>query len=179
MTERIPALLDEGPGLVVADEPIIDQVVVGARRALLGEGGPGDRLAWLEASGRGPLGHHRHRVAGRIRPAQRIDRRVVQVDPRAVRFEQPGRLVDDLLEDLVGLEDGRDAGRDLTQRLFRIRTTGELRTRACQRVDEPGVGDRDGGLAGQREDQSRVGLAECPALLGVHLDDAERAGVAA
>ena len=178
MTERIPASLDEGAGLVVADEPVIGQVVVGAGRALLGEGGAGHGLARLEAAGRGPLGHDRHRVAGRIRPAQRVDLGVVQVDPRAVRFEQPGRLVDDLLEDLGGLEDGRHAGRDLAQGLFRVGSTGELRARASQCVDEPRVGDRDGGLAGKREDQARIGLAERPAFLGVDLDDAERAGVA-
>ena len=173
-----PGFLDEGPGLVVADEAVIGQVVVGAGRALLGEGGPGDGLAGLEAAGRGPLGHHRHRVAGRVRPAQRVDLRVVQVDPRAVRFEQPDGLVDDLLEDLVGLEDGRDAGGDLAQGLFRIGTTGELGARARQRLDEPRVGDRDGGLAGKGEDKPRVGLAESTAFLGVDLDDAERAGVA-
>ena len=62
-----------------------------------------------------PVRHDRHRVAGRVRPAQGVDLRVVQVDPRAVRFEQAGGLLDDPLEDLGGLEDGRHAGRDLAQ----------------------------------------------------------------
>jgi hypothetical protein len=56
--------------------------------------------------------------------------------------------------------------------------TGEFRARPGQGVDQAGVGDRDGGLAGKREDHRRVGLAERRALPGVDLDDTERAGVA-
>ena len=63
---------------------------------------------------------------GRVRPAQRVDLRVVQVDPGAVGFEQAGRLVDDLLEDLGGLEDGRHAGGDLAQRPLRVGAPGDL-----------------------------------------------------
>ena len=94
---------------------------------------------------------------GRVRPAQRVDLRVVQVDPRAVGFEQAGRLLDDLLEDLGGLEDGRHARRDLAQRPLRIGLPGDLRVRSLELLDQAGVDDGDGGVVGQRAEQRRVG----------------------
>ena len=47
--------------------------------------------------------------------------------------------------------------------------------RAGQLLDQPGVGDRDGGLAGEGADEARVGLAERVALPRVDLDDARAA----
>ena len=141
---------------VVVDEPLVGEIVVRADRPLLGEGGAGHRLAGLEAAGQRPVRDLRHRVAGRIRPAQGVDLGVVDVDPGAVGFEQPGRLVDDLLEDLVGLEDGRHAGRDLAQRPLRIGAPGDLRARPLQLLDQPCVGDGDRCLVGEGREQGRV-----------------------
>ena len=147
---------DERVRPVVADEPIVGEVVVGAHRPLLGEGGPGDRLARLETAGHGPLRDRRHRVTRGVRPAQGVDLGIVDVDPGAVRFEQPGRLVDDPLEHLVGLEDRRHAGRDLAQGPLRVGTPGDLRSRPLELLDEPGVGDGHRRLVGQGRQECRI-----------------------
>ena len=98
----------------------------------------------------------------------------VQVDPGAVGLEQAGRLVDDLLEDLVGLEDGRHAGRDLAQRPLGVGPPGDLRPGSLERLDQPGVGDGDRGLVGQRAEQGRAGGIERVRAVAVDGDRADR-----
>ena len=120
-----------------------------------------------------PVRDDGHRLAGRVRPAQRLDGRVPQVDPGAVGLEQAGRLVDDLLEHLVGLEDGRHARRDLAQRPLRVGAPGDLGPRALELIDEPRVRDRDRGLVGERRQETGVGLAEGVRAVAVDGDRAD------
>ena len=174
-----PGRGDELARRVVADEAVVDEVVVGVDRALLGERGAGHGLAGLEAAGLRPVRDDGHGRAGRVRPAQRLDGRVPQVDPGAVGLEQAGRFVDDLLEHLVGLEDGRHARRDLAQGLLGVGAPGDLGPRALELVDEPRVRDRDRGLVGERRQEPGVGLAEgvrAVAVDGDGADDARRDG---
>ena len=116
---------------------------------MFSEGCPGDRLTGLEPSVHPPIRDDRHRVAGGVRPDERIELGVVDVDARAVRLEEPGGLVDDPLEHLGRIEDGRHASRDLPERPFRIGPAGDLGPRPFELLDEPGVGDGDRRLVGQ------------------------------
>ena len=86
--------------------------------------------------------------------------------------------VDDGLQDLVLVVGRADPAGDLAQRPLGVGGPGQLAARASELLDESGVGDRDGGLAGEGPDQARVGLGEGRPLLRVDLDDAERPAVA-
>ena len=101
-----------------------------------------------------------------------------EVDHRAGRAEQPDGRVDDGLQDLVLVVRRAHPAGDLAQRALGVGGPGQLLAGASQLLDQAGVGDRDGGLAGEGPDQARVGLGECRPLLRVDLDDPERAGVA-
>ena len=67
---------------------------------------------------------------------------------------------------------------DLAQCPLGVGGPGEVAARPVELLDEPGVGDGDGGLAGQRADEAGVGLGERGDLLRVDLDDPERTAVA-
>ena len=175
MTARMPAERMNVVDLLGVVEPIVGEVVARQDGALLGERQAGHRLSRLEAAGLRPVGHDRHRVPGRVRPAQGIDLRVVLVDPGAVRLEQPGRLVDDLLEDLGRVEDGRHAGGDLAQRALRVGPPGDLLARALELVDEAGVRDRHRGLVGEGREQAGILGVEGVRPIRVGVDDAEDA----
>ena len=88
-----------------------------------------------------------------------------QVDHRAGRPEQPDRRVDDRLEDLVLVVRRADPAGDLAQRPLGIGGPGKLAARARELLDQPGVGDRDRGLAGERPDEAAVGVGERGARL--------------
>ena len=75
---------------------------------------------------------------------------------RAVGREQALGILDDPLEDLVGVGQGGDPGGDVAQRPFGLGAAGERRLRALQLVDEARVGDRDGGLLGEAAEDRRV-----------------------
>ena len=97
---------------------------------------------------------------------------------RAVRADEPAGLVDDELEDLVGVAQGGDPGRDLAQRPLVLGQPGQLAPRDVEVVDEPGVGDRDGRLGREAPDEVGVALAEGVRPGRVDLEGAERTGVA-
>ena len=101
-----------------------------------------------------------------------------EIDGHAARLEQAGRSIDDRLEDLLLIAHRADAGGDLAQRPLGVGGLGEVGLGARQLVDEAGVRDGDGGLAGERSDEADIGLVEGVALLRVDLDDAERTRVA-
>ena len=151
-----PGIGDELAGRVVPLESLVGEVVVGPDRTLLGIGGAGDRLARLQAARPGPFGDGGHRVAGRVRPAQGVDLGVVQVDPGTVRLEEAGRLLDDLLEDLGRVEDGRHAGGDLAQCPLRVGPPRDLGVGPLELEDQPRVGDGDRGLVGESQQERPV-----------------------
>ena len=96
----------------------------------------------------------------------------------AVGAEQALGLLDDPLEDDVGLAQGGDAGGDVAQRAFGLGAPRDRLPRALQLLDEPGVGDGDGGLVGEAAEDRLVDRVEGVALVAVHLDRPERALVA-
>ena len=105
-----------------------------------------------------------------VGPAQeRLVGRVDELEDRPIRVEQPGRLVDDLLEDVGRVVDGRDAGRDLAQRPFGVGPPGDVLARHLELVDEPGVRQGDGRLLGDGEEQLAVGRAERVGAAGIGL----------
>jgi len=159
-TERIPVSTTKARAASSRSNRSSVRVVVRAHRPLFLERPAGDSLTGLEAAGLGPLGYDAHRLARCVGPAQGLDQRVVEVDPRAIRGEEAGGLFDDLLEDLGGVEDGRDAGRDLAQGLFRIGPSGDLSTRLLELEDQAGVGDGHRSLVGQGGQQTRAGDIE-------------------
>ena len=97
---------------------------------------------------------------------------------RAVRAEQPPGLLDDPVEDDLGLAQGGDPGGDVAQRPLRVGAAGDGRLRALELLDEPGVGDRDRGLVGEAAEDRGVDVVEGVRLAAVDLDGAERALVA-
>ena len=120
---------------------------------------------------RRPVGDVRHRVAGRVGPAQRAELLVVQVDAGAVGLEQPGRLVDDLLEHLGGVEDGGHARRDLAQRPLGVGAPGDLLARPLELLDQPRVGDaRWRAWSASARMRSASPSSKASALDGVDLD---------
>ncbi len=106
-------------------------------------------------------------------PGQRVA--LEHVDPGGVGVEQAKRLVDGLLEDRLGVAQGRDVGGDLAQRSLGVGLAAEFCPRAIKLLDEPGVRHRDGRLSGQRLDDPGVVRAERIRLAGVHGQGPERA----
>ena len=68
-------------------------------------------------------------------------------------LEQAGGGIDDRLEDLLLVAHRADPGGDLAQRPLGIGRLGEVGLGAGQLVDEPGVRDGDGRLAGECADR--------------------------
>ena len=101
-----------------------------------------------------------------------------QVDHRAAGTEQTGRGIHDGVEDLVLVAHRADARRDLAEGPFRVRGAGQRRLGFGQFGDQPGVGDRDRGLAGQGPDERHVFGVEGVGSDGVDLDDPERPAIA-
>ena len=154
-----PDLAHERVALGRVDEPFVVEVVAGP----------------LDPAGARSSGPTRRR-RGRARPRSGVDMFedarmpdlatrpglghagvAEQVDHRPGRPEQPDRRVDDGLEDLVLVVRRADPAGDLAQRPLGVGGPGELPARARELLDQPGVGDRDGGLAGERPDQAAVG----------------------
>ena len=101
-----------------------------------------------------------------------------QVDPDALRAEQPGGLVDDVLEQIARVADRGDPGGDLAKRPLGVGLAAELLARAIQLLDQPGVRHRDRRLAGEGLDEPGVVLAERVALARVDGQGPERPSVA-
>ena len=125
-----------------------------------------------------PLGPGRLVHAGVVRPVDLARGRVEQVDDRARRAEQPGRLVDDVLEQLGRVLDRHHPPGDLAQRALGVRGPLEGALRRGEAVDEAGVGERDRGLAGQRVEQPELVLAERVAVAVARLEHADEAVLA-
>ena len=94
------------------------------------------------------------------------------------RAEQALRLLDDPVEDDLGLAQGGDPGGDVAQRPLRVGPPGDGRLRALELLDEPGVGDGDGRLVGEAAEDRGVDVVEGVPLAPVDLDRPERALVA-
>ena len=118
-------------------------------------------------------------AARQMRPgvAQRA-RDAGQVDHRAASAEKARGLLVDHLEDLVLVAHGRHPRGDLAQRPFRAGGAGLVASRPGELLDEAGVGDGDGRVAGEGLDELAVLGVEGVRAARVHLDDAEPAGVA-
>ena len=84
------------------------------------------------------------------RPAQVVGARVEQVEDGALPADQPAGQLDDLLEDVGRVAQRGDARGDLAQGLLGLGAASESGARAVELVDEPGAGDGDGGLGGDR-----------------------------
>ena len=79
---------------------------------------------------------------------------------RAVGAEQAPGLLDDAVEDDVGLAQGGDPGGDVAQRPLRLGARATRGLRPLELLDEAGVGDRDGGLVGQAAEDRLVDVVE-------------------
>ena len=149
----------------------VDEVVIGADRSAE-RGGEA-----VDAAIEGELEVEHPAARGVVDPG-RDDRHEVgallghEREVRAVGAEEAARLVDDELEDLVGIADGGDACRDLAQRLLRVDAARELLLGAGELVDEPGVGDGDRRLRRERLDDRDVVVVE---RVRCGRQDAERA----
>ena len=166
-------LLDEARDPVGRLEAIVGRVVGRDERPLLGEREPRHALARLQSARDRPVGDVLHRFAGRVAPAQDPQLVVVQVDPRAVRLEEPCRLVDDPLEHLAGIEDRGDARVDLAQGPLRVGAPRDLLARTFELLDQARVHDRHRALVGQRAEHGGVLGAECTRLVAVDGQHAE------
>ena len=125
-----------------------------------------------------PLGPGRLVHARVVRPVDLARGRVEEVDDRARRAEQPGGLVDDVLEQLGRVLDRHHPPRDLAQRALRVGRPLEGALRRGEAVDEAGVGERDRGLAGQRVEQPERVLPERVAVAVARLEHADEAVLA-
>ena len=67
---------------------------------------------------------------------------------------------------------------DVAQRPLRVRAAGDGPAGLLQLLDEPGVGDRDGGLVGETAEDGLVDGVEGVRLAAEDLDRPERAGLA-
>ena len=92
----------------------------------------------------------------------------------AIGAEQALGLLDDPFEDDVGLAHGSDPGGDVAQRAFRLGAERDRLSRSFQLLDQPGVGDGDGGLVGQAAEDGLVDRVEGVPLVAIHLDRPER-----
>ncbi len=97
---------------------------------------------------------------------------------RAVGPEQTAGLLDDPVEDDVGLAQRCDPGGDVTQRPLGVRPPGDGRLGVLEGLDQPGVGDGDGRLVGQATEDGGVDVVERVAITAVDLDRPERPVVA-
>jgi hypothetical protein len=170
-----PAIPEEGnrddrPDRVLPDvlvgcfgmlEAVVVQVVAGEDRSQLADRPTGDPLPrlGLAASGDGPEARP---PAGRgvVRPVEAAGGLVEDVDPGSVCAEQPRRLVDRPLEDLLGVAEGDDPAADLAQRALRIRPALDVRPRAAELLDEVGVGHRRRGMVRQGPDERDLRVAQ-------------------
>ena len=110
-----------------------------------------------------------------------IEVRPVLAHPRQVRpvaGQQAPGLLDDPVEDDLGLAQGGDARGDLAQGSLGLGAFGDGGLRPLELEDEVRVGDGDGRLVGQRAEDRRVHLVEGVPLAPVDLDGAERSFVA-
>ena len=178
---------DDRADAVVADErvalrrvleAVVGQVVAGHLDDPGGDGQAGHAGTHLDVdlgAGRavraGPRGRPcRPRAGQRGQPEQ--------VEHRAVGAQQALGRIGHGLQDLALVAHRADPGGDLAQRPLGIGGPGQVGAGLGQLTDEPGIGDGDGGLAGQGADEVGIGVVERVALRRVDLDDAERAVVA-
>jgi hypothetical protein len=85
---------------------------------------------------------------------------VDQVDPGAVRTQQPRRLVHAELEDRRQVGRGADPGGDLAQGSFDVRALRVLAPGRIQRLDESDVPHRGGSMVRERTDEPDLGRRE-------------------
>ena len=79
---------------------------------------------------------------------------------RAVGAEQAPGLLDDPVEDDVGLAEGGDPGGDVAQGPLGVGPPGDGRLRLLELLDQAGVGDGDGRLVGQPAEDRLVDVVE-------------------
>src|SRR6478752_5909666 len=92
------------------------------------------------------------------RPVQVAGGWVEQVEDGALAPDETRRELDDLLEDLAGVAQRRDARRDLAQGLLCLGPPRQRAARAVQLVDEAGPADGDGRLRGDRLEQPGIAV---------------------
>ena len=136
--EQTPGSREEVGVLGPVAEPLVGGVVVGRDDPPLADR---EEHAVAADAATLPLGPGRVLDARVVRPVDLAGRRVEEVDDGAARAEQPGRLVDDVLEQLRRVLDDHHPAGDLAQRALRLRGPAEGRLRRREPVDEAGVGD--------------------------------------
>ena len=104
-------------------EPGVVVVVGGEQRRPLGERAADDVLADERVA---PAEPPLLVDPGVVAPLDRAGDGVEQVDDRAVRVEQAGGLLDDVLEKVAGLADRGDPGGDLAEALLGLGAAGDL-----------------------------------------------------
>jgi len=103
---------------------------------------------------------------------------LIRVKVRTVRAEQPGRFLDDAIEDHVRLAQGRDVGRDIAQGAFGVGASGDDGLRFLEGLDQPRVRERDGRLVGECAEDRLVHVIEGIRPVAPDLDRPERPGLA-
>ena len=145
-----PGLPDERVGPRNVLEARIGEVVARPER-LAGRDGPaGDPLPDPELRVEALLARPDRVLAGRVRPAQGHAVVLEHVDPCRRRSEQPACLVHGLLEDRVGVAQGRDVRRDLAHGTLGVGPVLDLLAGSLDGLDEAGVADGDRRLMGER-----------------------------
>ena len=102
-----------------------------------------------------------------------------QVELGAIRVKQVAGCIDDLHQEVRRIADRGDPGGDLAQRLFGASTPAHLLARACDRLDQPRVLDRDRRLVSERLAEPDLRGPEGTHLRPADLEDAEQAFFAA
>ena len=120
----------------------------------------------------------RRPVSRIVGPVQAAALRVEDVDPGSVGAEDPGRLVDRALEDLLRVPQADDPAADLPERALRLGSALHVRPRPAQLLDEVGVGHRRGGVIGQGPDEGDLLVAERVGPAGEGAHRAERPAAA-
>ena len=158
ITEWIPAARTKASRSALWVNRSSSRYSPGPGRRVAADGQPRDADVRVDGDVLEQVGRVRGPGAGLVvRPRLGHALAVDQVDRHAARLEQPGRRVDDRLEDLALVAHRADARRDLAQRPLRVGGLGEGGLGPRELVDEARVRDRDGGLAGERPDQADVG----------------------
>ena len=163
---------------VAVRDPLVGHVVEGPDRLALFGGEAVDARPEPELLAHQPLAR---RVVGRPGHHDGDQVRAGGAHPGQVRpvgGEQALGVLDHALEDLVGVGQGRDPRRDVAQRPFRLGPALEGHPGALQLLDEPRVGDGDGGLFGEAAQHRGVEVVEGVGPAAHDLDRAQRARVA-
>jgi hypothetical protein len=160
-------------------EPVVGEVVAGHDRPA-----PRDReavdaaVAWQPLPDTAPCPAElalARRVGKPDEPGLGLD----QVELGPIRVDEVTGGLDDLREEVGRVADRGDPGSDLAERLLRSGATADLLARARDRLDEPGVLDRDRRLVGEGLDERDLLRLERPGLGPADLQDAEQTLLAA